>query len=75
VVPGPFRITIIVFDEYGAPGHRKGRVTLRLRGILKSSGPFYVGSAKRRDESSARIPILIIYVVPTIRCVARGVDR
>ena len=28
--------------------------------------------AKRRDESSARIPILVIYVVATIRCVAAG---
>ena len=26
----------------------------------------------RRDESAARIPILIIYVVPTIRCIAAG---
>ena len=25
-----------------------------------------------RDESAARIPILIIYVVPTIRCIAAG---
>jgi len=34
------------------------------------AGPFCVWS--RRDESAARIPILIIYVVPTIRCIAAG---
>jgi hypothetical protein len=46
---------------------------LRPRGIRQiPRGLFCVRVTDRRDESAARIPILIIYVVPTIRCVTAG---
>ena len=45
---------------------------LRPRGIRQLRGLFCLRETDRRDESAARIPILIIYVVPTIRCIAAG---
>ena len=42
---------------------------LRPREILRLRGAFLCGL---RAESTARIPILIIYVVPTIGCIAAG---
>ena len=56
-------------DERLSYGELDARGREAPRHPSNSSGPFCVG---RRDESAAWIPILIIYVVPTIGCIAAG---